>query len=216
MDNTSRSTTAGLISVATAAALALAACGSDDTTEDTTEPAPQDTTEAPEPTEAEEEESPGVAEPDETEDAEATDQTPDAEEATSDQQAGDQPVYQALATVQEEYPDGVIIDFDTEGNHIEFSVFDGNTEWEVDVDAETFEIIDTRQEGLDADDEQEALAVETDFGEALATAEAEGGAEPQEGDLDTEDGVVVWQIELSNDTEVSVDVATGEVVRVDT
>lgn len=37
----------------------------------------------------------------------------------------------------------------------------------------------------------------------------------EQASLDTEDGTVVWEIELTNDIEVSVDVTTGEVITTD-
>ena len=115
----------------------------------------------------------------------------------------------------EEYPGGVITEFEDEGGYIEVFVYDGSTEWELEVDSETFEIIDTEDDGIDSDDEAEAQAVEIDIAEALQTAEAESGGEPKDAELDTEDGTVVWEFEMTNDVEVYVDVSNGEVVKVD-
>ncbi len=189
-----------------AAALALAACAPDEDLPDD-EPDQVEDSPAPEPEE-------------ETDDATESDEDEQTEEETTDDQApeasGDHPVYRAIETVLAEYSGGVITEFEdntNDGGYIEVFVYDGSTEWELEVDVETFEIIDTEDDGIDADDEEKALAVEIEIAEALQTAEAESGAEPQEGELDTEDGTVVWQFEMTNDTEVYVDVATGEVVR---
>ncbi|WP_300343957.1 PepSY domain-containing protein [Nesterenkonia sp.] len=202
--------------MAAVAALGLAACAPEETedapagdaegqveTEDQTEATPDDA--------AGEETTPAETEPTDeaTEEptAEATDQ------ATGE--AGDSAVHQALEAVLAEYPDGVITEFDDEGSYVEVFVFDGSTEWELEVDAETFEIIDTEDDGIDSDDQRKAQAVEIDIAEALEAAETEGEADVHSGELDEEDGTVVYQIELTNDVEVYVDVTNAEVVNVD-
>lgn len=199
-----------------AAALALSACAPEDdspTTEDTAQvedsPAPEteETT-----TETDETDS-----PEDTDDAAEETEDADAEDTGADT-AGEHPVYQAIDAALAEYPDGVVTEFEDntdEDGYVEVFIYDGSTEWELEVDSETFEIIDTEDDGIDADDEQEAQAVEIDIAEALRTAEEESGGSPKDGELDTESGAVVWEFEMDNDVEVYVDAATGEVVRVD-
>ena len=159
-----------------------------------------------------------AAEDTETQDAETEGAEEEPTEDAGADAAGDHPVYQAIETVLNEYPDGVITEFEDntdDGGYVEVFVYDGSTEWELEVDSETFDIIDTEDDGIDADDEEEAQAVEIDIADALQTAEEESGGQPHEGELDTEDGTVVWEFEMDNDVEVYVDVATGDVVKVD-
>lgn len=220
--------TFGFLSVTAAAALALSACApeedlpaEEDTNQTEESPAAEaEETDTAEDTEQDTQETDDAAADDEAA-AEDTETEDDAEDATEDDAAeasGDHPVYQAIETVLAEYSDGVITEFEDntdEDGYVEVFVYDGTTEWEHEVDSETFEIIDTEDDGIDADDEEEAQAVEIDISEALQTAETESGGAPEDGELDTEDGTVVWEFEMDNDVEVYVDVATGEVVRVD-
>ncbi len=216
-----------------AAALALSACAPEDDS-----PAADDTAQvedSPSP-ETEEAETDTDTETDQTD--EATDEGTETDDATDERTeetetdeatdeptedagtdaSGDHPVYQAIDAALAEYPDGVITEFEDntdDDGYVEVYVYDGSTEWELEVDSETFEIIDTEDDGIDADDEQEAQAVEIDITEALQTAEDESGGQPHEGELDTENGTVVWEFEMDNDVDVDVDVATGDVVTVD-
>lgn len=206
MNSSARRSTFGILSVTAAAAFALASCAPEDTVaeeeiqvpaDQTTEAAPDETTE----------ESPA----EDTTTGETTDEpTDDAAEASSDH-----PVYQAIDAVLSEYPDGVITAFEDENDYIEVFVYDGDTEWELEVDSSTFEIINTEDDGIDDDDRAEAETVEIEITEALQTAESESDGEPHHGELDTEDGVVVWEFEMTNDVDVYVDVITGDTVRVD-
>ncbi|NLS10971.1 hypothetical protein HGQ17_13395 [Nesterenkonia sp. MY13] len=221
-----RSTTS-ILSISAAAALALAACAPDDAVED--EDATQEDTAQDDQTQDDQQDDSVEAE-DTSDDADtdapevdgAADDDATAEEDTTEDDAaeasGDHPVYQALEAALAEYPDGVITEFEdntNDGGYVEVFVYDGSTEWELEVDSETLEIIDTEDDGIDSDDEQEAQAVEIDIAEALQTAEEESGAEPKDGELNTEGGTVVWEFEMTNDVEVYVDVATGEVVKTD-
>lgn len=206
---------AALLSVAAVGALALSACGPDDAldTDGNGEPDSPVTVgtengDSQEGSSAESADGEG-SETDDTEEA-----GPEEEEA-SDTDRPDEPLYDAVDAVLAEYPDGVITELDTDDSYYEIYVYDGETEWELEVDRESFEIIDTEDDGLDSDDQEKAEAVEIDFVEALVTAADEGGAIADEADLDTEDGTVVWEISLTNDVEVYVDVATGEVMKVD-
>ncbi|MGO1193457.1 MAG: PepSY domain-containing protein [Nesterenkonia sp.] len=219
-----------LLSVAAVAALGLSACSPDDTedggqaedvqtqetSEETSEETDQTTAEA---TETVTEESTA------SEDAATTDDTAGDDTATADVTStadagsgGDHPVYQAVEAALAEYDGGVITQFEDntdDDGYVEVYVYDGETEQELEVDSESFEIINTEEDDIDGDDREEAEAVEIEISEAIQTAESEGGAEPTDGELDTEDGTVVWQIELDNDTEVYVDVTNGDVVTVD-
>lgn len=190
--------TAAALSVTAVAALALSACGPDD--ELNGEDAPEDVTVDPD---DEQDQS------DEQEDSQDGAEAQDAQDGASSE---DEALYEAVAAVLEEYPDGVFTEFDDEGDYYEFFIYDGETEWELEVDAESFEIIDVEDDGIDDDDRQEAEAVEVEFEDALRTAAEEGDAVPTDAELDTEDGAVIYEIELANDTEVYLDVASGEVV----
>lgn len=186
-------TTYMVLSVGVAATLALTACAPEDTTEETEQ-----------------------AEDTEQQDTEAADEPTDPE-ADGDG-AGQHPVYEAIDSVLSEYPDGVITEFeDNSGDdgYVEIYVYDGQTEWEVEVNSESFEIVKTEDEGIDDDDRDKAEAVSIELTEALQTAEEESGGQPHEGELDTEDGSVVWELEMDNDVELYVDVTTGEVLEID-
>jgi uncharacterized membrane protein YkoI len=188
--------TFGVLSVTSAAALALSACAPEEDF-----PADDDAGQT------EESPSPDSEENDDAQDAEDTDDTDD-----------DHPVYQAIEAVLDEYPGGVITEFEEtsdDDGHVEVRVYDGTTEWELEVDSESFEITNTEDDGIDGDDEEKAQGVEIDITEALQTAEEESGGQPHKGELDTEDGTVVWEFEMGNDVDVYVDVATGDVVKVD-
>ncbi|MVT26180.1 hypothetical protein GNZ21_07385 [Nesterenkonia alkaliphila] len=197
----------GILSVTAAAAMTLAACAPDDEMpEDGEDVTPGQNEDSPEP----------EFEPTEEETEEATDDAGTGDDTDTPEAGGDHPVYQAIEAALAEYPDGVITEFEDntdEDGYVEVFVYDGSTEWELEVDSETFEIIDTEDDGIDADDEENAQAVQIDIAEALQTAESESGGEPKDGELDTEDGTVVWEFEMTNDAEVYVDVTTGEVVR---
>lgn len=183
--------TFSILSVTAAAVLALAACSPDDGSDQIT--SEQDDTQV--------EDTPSPETEDET--------TPDVD--VEDEATGDHPVYQALEAAMAEYPDGVVTDFDHENSYIEVTVIDGETEWDLDIDADGT-ISNTQEEPADADDIAEAEAVEVDIVEALQTAESETGAAPRDGSLDTEAGSIVWEFEMDNGTDVYIDVATGEVV----
>lgn len=192
----------GVLSVTAAAALALAACAPDeDMPEGGEDITPGQNEDSPEP---------------EFEDTEDDAAEPE-DDTDTPETGGDHPVYQAIETVLAEYPDGVITEFEDntgEDGYVEVFVYDGSTEWELEVDSQTFEIIDTEDDGIDADDEEKAQAVQTDITEALQTAESESDGEPKDGELDTEDGTVVWEFEMANGVEVYVDVTTGEVIKI--
>ncbi|GAB3842308.1 PepSY domain-containing protein [Nesterenkonia populi] len=144
-----------------------------------------------------------------------TAEEPEADEA----EAAEDEVRAVAEFLAEEYPDGEIGEIEDEGGYFEVEIFDlgSGTEYEFDIDPETFEMWDYDEETLDSDDQQKAEAVEISFLDALDTAEGEAGEDPtfDEAELDTEDGVVVWEIEFVNDVEVYVDVASGDVVKVD-
>lgn len=203
-----------LLSVAAVGVLALSACGPDDAldTDGNGEPDSPVTVGTENDDSQEEASAEGAdGETSETDDTEEA----DPEEGASDTDRPDEPLYDAVDAVLAEYPEGVITELDTDDSYYEIFVYDGETEWELEVDRESFEIIDTEDDGIDSDDQEKAEAVEIDFVEALVTAADEGGAIADEAELDTEDGTVVWEIVLTNDVEVYVDVVTGEVVKVD-
>lgn len=215
MKTQTKAPTTVLLSVAAAGVLALSACGPDDAldTEGSGEPDSPVTVG----TEDQEE----TAETGQDESPAQDGGEPGAEDSAAEDSAAEgadrleEPLYDAVGAVLEEYPDGVITELDTDDSYYEIFVYDGETEWELEVDRESFEIIDTEDDGIDDDDREKAEAVEIDIIEALTTAAEEGGAEVEQAELDTEDGAVVWEIELTNGSEVHVDVSSGEVVKVD-
>lgn len=215
MKTQTKASTTVLLSVAAAGVLALSACGPDDAldTEGSGEPDSPVTVG----TEDQEE----TAETGQDESPAQDGGEPGAEDSAAEDSAAEgadrpeEPLYDAVGAVLEEYPEGVITELDTDDSYYEIFVYDGETEWELEVDRESFEIIDTEDDGIDDDDREKAEAVEIDIIEALTTAAEEGGAEVEQAELDTEDGAVVWEIELTNGSEVYVDVSSGEVVKVD-
>lgn len=192
-----------LLSAAAAGTLALTACGPDDT-DDGSEPGSPVTVGTENDSQTD----------DQDDDAQQDAPEQDATEG-EDGESPDEPLFQAIDAALAEHPDGVVTELDTDDDYYEIFVYDGQTEWELEVDRESFELIDTEDDGIDSDDQEKAEAVEIDIVEALTTASEEGGAEVEQAELDTEDGTVVWEIELSNDVEVYVDVVTGEVVKTD-
>lgn len=217
---TARKAPFALLSVAAVGALALTACGPDDAldTEGNGEPDSPVTVGTENGDQADDQDD--VAQ----EDAAQDDQQDDADDQAAhdgaaaedeDGETPDEPLFQAIEAALDEYPDGVVTELDTDDEYFEIFVYDGQTEWELEVDRESFEIIDTEDDGIDSDDQEKAEAVEIDIIEALTTAAEEGGAEVEQAELDTEDGTAVWEIELANDVEVYVDVATGEVLKTD-
>ncbi|MGJ9405565.1 PepSY domain-containing protein [Nesterenkonia aurantiaca] len=215
-----------LLSVAAVSALALTSCASDELNPEDDDAQPTATVTETVEAEAEAtEETTDEASEDATPDGEPTEDatgSPEAEATeTDDPQAddsdaeGDDPLYQAVDAVEQEYPEAVVLDFDTESSYYEFTILDGGSEWELDVDRESFEISNTQEDDVDSDDQRNADAVEIEFADALRTAAEEGGGTPEQADLDDENGAVTWEIELDNGTEVYVDVATGEVANGD-
>lgn len=202
--NSRWSNSSALVSVAAISALALSACASEDMDDDDDDAQPTATvTETVEATPSEEP----------TEESTASDDATPTEDATGSTEAGgDEEIYQAVDAVTEEYPDATVLDMDTEGSYYEFTIYEGDSEWELDLDRETMEITNTQQDDIDSDDQRNAEAVEIEFADALRTASEEGDGTPEQADLDDENGAVTWEIELNSGTEVYVDVATGEVV----
>lgn len=198
-----------LLSVAAISALALSSCASEDMESEEDEAQPTATV-----TETVEAESSETPQSDATEEA-PTEAEPTEGPSSSSEADDEEGIYQAVAAVTQEYPDAVIMDLDTEGSAYEFTIFEAGSEWELDVDRESFEISNTQEDEIDADDQAYADAVEIDFAEALRTAADEVDGTPEQADLDEENGAVTWEIELDNGSEVHVDVASGDVDRVD-
>lgn len=202
-----------LLSLAAAGTLALAACGPADTGDggDGGEPVTVDTENG---DQAEDQDDAAQdAQQDDAQDGQAQQDETAAED--DEGETSDEPLLQAIEAALAEHPDGVVTEADTDDEHFEIYVAEGSTEWELDIDRQSFEIVDSEQDDLDGDDQQEVESVEIDIHEALTTAAEEGGAEVEQASLDTEDGTVIWEIELTNDVEVSVDVTTGEVITTD-
>lgn len=198
--------TSAITSAALISALSLSACAADDS--DDNDDDPQPTATVTETVEAE----PTEETTDETTDspAEETEPTDDTTES-AEENNGDE-VYEALDAVIEEYPDAVVLDFETESSYYEFTIFEDGSEWELDVDRDNYEISNTRESNIDSDDQRNAEAVEIELTEALRTASEEGDGAPEQADLDDDNGTVTWEIELDNGQEVYVDATTGDVV----
>lgn len=136
----------------------------------------------------------------------------DATDATTED------VYAAIGLAESE-AGGTAFEVDREDDGTEgweVSVAVGDEEVDVDVDLAGTEVLGTdRDDDLD-DDERAALAAATiTLADAIRTALAEVDGVLDDVELDEEDGTGVWEVSVGDDTEVYIDVATGDVLRVD-
>lgn len=206
---TSRAST--LLSAAAIGTLTLTACGPD-TTGDDAEPGSAVTVGTDNDSATQEQDA--AAQDDQARQDESAQQNEDAQQDASEGEDGetpDEPLFQAIDAALAEHPEGVVTELDTDDGHFEITVVEGTTQWDLEIERESYEVVGSEQDDLDGDDQQEGDSIEIDIVEALTTASEEGGAEVEQAELDTEGGAVIWEIELTNDVEVSVDVSTGEV-----
>ena len=189
---------------ATALALTLSACGTDDNDDDN-----------------------GVAGPDPVEvqpDTDAGDPTNEAEPETSTPQTTLDSHAMALVaagrTAEGEVNESRVIqiDYDDGGWDIEVATPDG-TEHDIEVSADGTTVLSgPERDDTDGDDMRENQnrmeAAELDHEAAVnAIADAVPDARIEEMHLDTENGRVVWEVELAGGPDHHVDAVTGEVTR---
>lgn len=199
-------------------ALALSACGGDDTTDSNGVNAQETTSQAP---------ASGTASSTDDDD----DTSDDADHTSDDAQgsaagtgadaAGLSAAGLAAITVAEEETGGTayeIDDQDDDGSW-EVQVRIGDAAQEVQIGADG-EFLGTEDDDLDADDRDALDAATLTLAEAIETAVAEVGGQLDDAELETEDGTYVWKVSLDGtddgeDVDVHVDTASGEVVKVD-
>lgn len=186
----------GLMATTAATALALLACAPSEDTE-------QDPTNA-------------------SDSAQEAVETPEVEkESTADESVEDPQstvsasLTEVFAAVHGEHPNATIIEFDDEGSHVEVHLAVDGTEIELEVDPSTFDVTQVEEESLDSDDQAAVEAASITMEEAVEIAETEGNAEAQQGELDSENGTVVFDIELNDDSDLIIDASTGEVLATD-
>lgn len=216
---TTRSTARAAL-IATAAALSLAVAGCAGDSEDTPLPSV---------------EQPGQdADADDTEDAESDEGESDApaesettddatEESTEDTGNGDATdgehdgLFAAINLAESETGGTAFEVDDADGGNWEIHIADGDDELEVLVTADGTEVLDVDREGsLDSEDRDGLAAATLTISEAIEIAAEHGTGRIDDVDLDSEGGAFAWEVTFSDDTEVYIDVATGEVLRVET
>lgn len=97
----------------------------------------------------------------------------------------------------------------------EFEGWDNQSEYELDIDAETGDIVQQEQDE-DSDTDGDVLELDSIITpeEAMTTAlEASGSGYVQEWDLEVEDGVTVFDIDVEDGDDQKVDALTGELVQ---
>lgn len=209
------------ISILAVAALGLAACGGQSSVDpgDALTPTVQETTAA--------------AEPQET----AVDETPVAEDTPAAEPTATEPTSPADASDREDPAEIVILSaiaqaIEAAENHSGGTAYkiddeDGDNVWEIDVllpdgggmeidvDRANYSIVDT-----DTDDPDVRELPSTTLLEAISAAMAHTPGVLDDAELDTEDGRVVWQVELDktadgDDIELYLDAETLDVVKID-
>lgn len=126
----------------------------------------------------------------------------------------------ALAAIDlaEQETGGVAYELDDEdGGTWDIDIAVGDQDIEVLVSADGTEVLRTRDDGRVSANDLARLEVATvTIQEAIRIAVAEVSRPVEAVDLETENGVVVWEVDLEgDDVEVYVDVTTGAVVRVE-
>lgn len=212
--STSKAIRLGVLSLS--ASLLLAACDDNDT---------QDTT----PVEDDTEQTDGDTDAGDDTDDTAADNTPDdetdgaADDATDSQGIQgmtfsvslDDAIDQFYETFGSEDINISEIQFDyDDGRYLyEFEGWDGQYEYELDIDAETGEIV--QQEQDDDDDSGDTLDLEGIISpeEAMEAAlDASGSGYVEEWDLEVEDGRTIYDIDVEGGSDQQVDAQTGDVL----
>lgn len=208
-----------------ASVLALAACGNssqDSATESQQEPA-QETTET---TDQSAEETADQA-PEETLEESETNQSDDTSDQASDDQTADTPGIESMdfavslqdateafkAEVGDDAVEITEVQFDTEDDLYvyEFTGFSNGTEYDTKIDAQTGDVVESESEADDLDDEVLDLTNVVEPQEAMdAALEAAGSGYVTGWELDVENGVAVYDIDLENANDVKVNAETGE------
>ncbi len=204
-----------------ASVLTLAACGNGNNTEETTtEPQTEEqATETDQATETNEDTN--------TDQATETDQADDTNDQAAEQ-SSDSPglenkdftvsLHDAFAIFKNEVGDDAVqvtevsMDSDLGNFYYEFVGYSNGTEYEVKIDAETEEVVESESESDDLDDEVLNLDNVVDHKEAMTAAlEAAGSGYVKDWDLDVENGVAVYDIDVENGSDQKVNAETGEV-----
>ncbi|SJM55171.1 PepSY domain-containing protein [Gulosibacter sp. 10] len=154
-----------------------------------------------------------------TEDAAPTEDGATGESADGAGSGGDSAEYATAIAAAEEAvgADGVAFSLDRDDDDdalFNIDVAQGTTVYEIDVTASGEARIDEAEEDdLDGDDQRELEAAQLTILEAIDAALAHQPGVLEEVDLDTENGVVVWNVDYEDRglDDLNVDAATGEV-----
>ncbi|SRR5690625_4294602 len=197
-----------------ALAVPLAACGSDDEEPESPAPITEDGTPASGDTGA----SPDAAtDPTTAPTAGPTGEPTTDADAVPPAGADESGVFAAIELAEAELG-GTAFEVDREDSPAgwEITVAVDNREVDVDVDQSGTEVLRT-DDGDDLDDDDRAAldSAQVTLTDAIRTALDEAGGTLDDVTLDEEDGTVAWEVGLDDDVDVYVDVATGEVLRVD-
>ncbi len=192
------------VSMSLVAALVLAGCGdSEDATGNTaaTTPTSQTPTETPSETQSD---TPSASPEDST--------TPDDAAET------DAVFATAIRTAEDAVKGSVAIDYDRDedDDDIDIDVVAGGVEYELELSADGTRVLSQeRDDRLDGDDLAKVRAAKVLITEAVATALAQAPGTVEDVELDREDGVVRWEIEIKSGgstTELYVDAASGKLI----
>lgn len=193
---------------AMAGALALAGCSTDDSDEavqDQVQPTDAATTEGGEATQEESPEDSAAEGKERDLLANPTLITPDEAMSIGQQEAGGGIVYKLKIDWSDDH----------DAWKWEVKVLNGTTEYEVELDAMTGDILETDSDSTD--DSEQAIDLQTMSPEdAMKKAQEKGEGRVSEWKLQWDDGRMIYEVELTdasgNDTEYNVDTASGEVI----
>lgn len=197
------------LALGTAALLLLAGCG--DAEDESLEPV--DTTEAP-PADDEPTDEPA-------DDAEGTDEdsTETATEESTGGAGGDHAGVLAAIDLAESETGGTAFEVDdADGDNWEIYVASESDEIEVLVSPDGTEVLENEREGsLDDEDRAGLDAATITISEAIEIAAEHGTGSIDDVKLDDEDGgIFAWEVTFTDDVEVYINVADGEILRVET
>ncbi|TSI18760.1 PepSY domain-containing protein [Brevibacterium aurantiacum] len=126
----------------------------------------------------------------------------------------------AIATAKKEAKDGTVhgveLDFDERDKawQYEVKVIDGSTDFDVEIDAETGEVVDTEKDSSDDKEKAIDLTDPMTFDEALKLARGKASGRLDGWKLESDDNRIEYQFDFddkSEEIEVSVDVESKEV-----
>lgn len=207
----------GFLSLASVAV--LAACSSDNASQETTSQSQETTTsQAAESSESASEESTSQAESQSSESSSSSNggESDAAAEFEIDMAA-------AVDIFLEQHPGASIeeVDFDDDDNHFEYQIdgFDDSNEYELDIHADTGEATDRDNEREDDTNDNEAInfdaiisereAIDIALGELGQDVTIEGWT------LDADDGRTEYEIETRQDDDITIDAETGDILEVE-